>query len=63
MLHFIIYPKHKEYKVVVLLAKPVLLNVEGVMCLSRHLLLGFFFLQLFVKSCSTGQKATHIPVQ
>lgn len=47
MLDFIIHlnkAKHKKYKVAVLLAKPMLLRVEGVMCLSRHLLLGFFFL-------------------
>lgn len=47
MLHFIINlnrVKHKKYKVAVLLAKPMLLRGEGVMCLSRHLLLGFFFL-------------------
>lgn len=47
MLHLIIYfnrANHKKYKVVVLLAKLMLLRAEVVMCLSRHLLLGFFFL-------------------
>lgn len=56
MLHFTIYPnraKHNKYKVAVLLAKPVLLRVEGVMCLSKHLLLGLFFLSWEIPQCWT----------